>query len=88
MLKEMLKGQKELAAELKENTAGQKEIIRLLKEGALAGAPRAAAVVPPPAAAVGDGGNRDVRIEALGDEVERLREEVEALKAGAGDVRR
>lgn len=90
ILKELLEGQKEMAAVLK-------EITLLLKAGALAGAPGAAPGVPPSttitAAAVGGGGRSgnsgaDGRIVAIEGEVERLRAKVEALKGGTGGIPR
>ena len=93
MLKEMLAHMKKPAPDMMEHTAlpkeiaaGQAEIIRLLKAVVPAGMD--AAGVPPPAAAAGDGGNRDVRIGALEDKMDRLLAEVEALKGGTGGTRR
>ena len=86
VLKKIEAGMKEMSAGMDVLAAGQAEIIRFLKAGVPPGA--AATGVPPPAAAVGDGGNRDVRIEALGDQVKRLRAEVEALKGGTGGIPR
>ena len=77
---------KKIEAGMEAPVAGQAEIIRFLKAGAPPGS--AATGVQPPAAAIGDGGNRDARIEALGDEVERLRAEIEALKGGTSGTRR